>query len=185
MSGPTNTTSAFSNRGLEAIYGLFNSNISYSSTTLPGITMPITLTSFVGNPNFSGLGLPDGAAQMVYAGLCSSLNNFVDTIADSTKHNLGVISKPRVMVVMADGNVFYDSSKDDMNTYNNFITSNLGQNHGTRGYIQRAFLSRDGTGTETKWSFTTQGLESYYAVRFGRSDTGVIGAIVFSFNNAF
>jgi hypothetical protein len=185
MSGPTNTTSAFSNRGLEAIYGLFNNNISYSSTNLPGISVPITLPSFVGNPNFTGLGLPDGAAQMVYAGLCRSLNNFVEFISDSTKHNLGVISKFRVMVVMADGSVFYDSFKGDMNTYDNFINLNLAQNHGTRVYIQKAFLSRDGTGTETKWSSTTKGLESYHAVRLGRSDTGVICAIVFSFSNSF
>lgn len=185
MSGPTNTTSAFSNRGLEAIYSLFNSNILYSSTNLPGISVPITLTSFVGNPNFTGLGLPDGAAKMVYAGLCRSLNNFVDTIADPTKHNLGVISNTRVMVVMADGNVFYDSFKGQDNTYDNFISLNLGQNHGTRGYIQKAILSREGTGTETKWSSTTKGLESYYAVRLGRSDTGSIGVIIFSFSNSF
>ena len=184
-----NTTSAFSNLLLSSINSAFNSNLKYSSTTFstPKGPVIIPLVSFLGNPNFSFYTSLGFTFDEIYNGLIASINTFITDVSNNNipNYNFGNINKFRILITIADGNVFFDSSKNHLNTYNNFLEYKINQNHGTRHYIQEAFHSKDGIGYEAKWSSTTQGLESVYSVRLGRSESGIIGVIAFSYNNTY
>lgn len=184
-----NTTSAFSNLLLASINSAFNSNLKYSSTTFQTPKGPVTipLTSFLGNPNFSFYTDLGFTFDEIYNGLVTSLYTFITDVSNNKipNYDFGTISGFRILITIADGNVFFDSFKNEKNTYNNFLEENINQNHGSRHYIQEAFHSKDGIGYEAKWSSTTKGLESYYSVRLGRSETGIIGVIGFSYSNTY
>ena len=176
----TETTNAFSTMNLAVVKDLFFSDIKFHSTRLPiGIVIP--LLSFMGNPNFSGL--PEHP-KVIYNGLVGSIRNFMSVVSSDPK--LAKFTHLRVMLVMPDGNVFFDSAKSDTeNTYENFMDSSIGQNHGTRFHIQVASHKQAGVGMETKWSSTTKGLETYLTYRLGISGTGSIGFITFSHSTSF
>ena len=187
------TASSYSGSTLQAIYSAFNSNLSYSSTQYVdgnGITQTISLVGFLTNPNFSGFNIPANALQQllpfIYNGLKTNLNRFVTDVSNNQvlNYDLGVINKFRILVAIADGNVLYDSSKSN-NTYENFLSKSINENHATRKSVQQAIHSKDGIGYETKWSSSTQTIDTYYAVRYGFSTTGILGVIVFSYSNNF
>jgi len=185
-----NTTSAFAINTLQSIYSAYNNNLSYSSTEYidsKGDKQIVALLSYLGNPNYSGINVPPGFSESIYNGLISSLNQFITHVQNNNvpNYNLGNITNFRILVTIADGNVFFDSSKGNKNTYQNFLNQSISENHGTRHYIQQSFHSKDGIGYESKWSSTTQGIDTYYSQRLGMAETGIIGVIVFSYSNVY
>jgi len=177
-------TSTFSISALQQVNAAFNSNKNYDAITYNNVTLP--LVSFLGNPNYSGFNIPEQELQNIYNAFISNMNTFINDVSlnNLPNYNLGNI-KLRIVVTIADGNVFFDSSKGENNTYTNFLNKSINENHGTRHYIQQAFHSKNGIGWETKWSSSTQALETYYAVRLGMSEFGIIGVITFSYSDRF
>jgi hypothetical protein len=187
------TASSYSLSTLQSIYSAFNNNLSYSSTQYVdgnGITQTISLVGFLTNPNFSGFNIPAEALQQllpfIYNGLTANLNRFLTDVSNNQvlNYNLGKIYKFRILVALADGNVLYDSSKTN-NTYANFLTKSINENHASRKSFQQAIHSKDGIGYETKWSSSTQTVDTYYAIRYGFSSTGILGVVIFSYSNNF
>jgi hypothetical protein len=184
------TAPTFSLTTLQAIYSAFNNNLDYSSFTLTnpitGTSQLITLVNFLGNPNFSGLNVSDDTFPIIYDGLIASLNNFISDVSNNNvpNYNLGNIPSFRILVTIADGNVFFDSSKNN-NSYDNFINKSINENHATRHYIQKSFHSKDGIGYESKWSSSTQRIDTYYSVRLGTVSSAIVGVISFSYSNSF
>jgi len=186
----TSTASGFSINTLEAIYSAYNNNLSYSSFNFTnpstGQQQIISLVNFIGNPNYSGLNVDPDLLPIIYSGLATSLFNFVNDVSNNNvpNYNLGIINKFRILVTIADGTVFFDSSKTN-NTYQNFLNKAINENHATRHYIQECFHSKSGISWESKWSSSTRALDTYYSVRFGQAPQGCIGVIAFSYSNSY
>jgi len=73
----------------------------------------------------------------------------------------------RILATLADGTVWYDSAKGNKNTYANFKTKSINENHATRYSIRQAMDSYEGVGWESKYSTSDSNYEDYYAVRGG------------------
>ena len=93
-----------------------------------------------------------------------SLNASVSLCNDFVKE-LGLTS--RILATLADGSVWYDSSKGNKNTYANFKTKTINENHASRYSIRQAMDSYEGVGWESKFSSSDSNYEDYYAVRGG------------------
>jgi hypothetical protein len=82
----------------------------------------------------------------------------------------------RTLVCTPDGTVAYDSSRDEMtNTFSNYKTSDIGENHLTRAEMLIALLGRDGHGVSERLSKTTSEQTLYYAERLGVSTSTPLG----------
>jgi hypothetical protein len=90
----------------------------------------------------------------------------------------------RVLVTLADGKVAYDTAKGVNNTYANYQTGTIYENHNTRIAIITAMLGTSGVGFETKYSNTTGQDQAYCAVRMGYTSTNGLGVLRLSLNNA-
>lgn len=90
----------------------------------------------------------------------------------TTKNNL----HSRILATLADGTVFFDSSKLDKNTYENYKTQQIGENHASRSAIRQSMDSQNGEGWERKYSTTDDNIQEYYALRLGQSshDIGLV-----------
>ena len=137
-----------------------------------------------------------------YNPIISSLRNWVN--ATSTKESIGLsatdtISGLRIVVVLPDGHVVYDSGQEDSvdgngngNVYthinkpaNNFITSGkykINENHNTRLHVITANLSQSGISFATKFSTSTDAQQYYIAVRQG-SQYEHTGTIIISMDD--
>ena len=79
----------------------------------------------------------------------------------------------RLLITVPDGTVLVDTSRDDgiadarFNSYQNFLTKTIKENHNSRISILSAQLYPCGLGVETKRSTTTGRDEHYVAVRLG------------------
>ena len=73
----------------------------------------------------------------------------------------------RILATLADGTVWYDSAKGNKNTYANFKTRSINENHASRYSIRQAMDSYEGVGWESKFSTSDSNYEDYYAVRGG------------------
>lgn len=183
------STNIVSTATLQALYAVFSSNIKYNSLSVvadnnkPAI---IPLSSFIGNPDYSAFNSKPGSASTIYNGLISNLGQFINDVQNNNTGNgdLGNITL-RVQVIMPDGNVFFDSAKNNQNTYANFLSKSINENHGTRHYIQQAIHSKNGVGWEVKWSSSVKGIQTYYAVRFGMSEHTSLGVLVLSYDKSF
>lgn len=80
----------------------------------------------------------------------------------------------RVLITLADGEVAYDSASDN-NTFANYQSGALGDNHNTRVCIMVALLGNSGVGYEEKYSSTTGKHENYSAIRMGLSTAKPLG----------
>jgi hypothetical protein len=83
----------------------------------------------------------------------------------------------RVLVALADGTVCYDSSKGSENTYSNFQSKSINENHNSRVAILQALLSNTGIGFEAKLSTTTNTLTNYLAQRIWYTNGRPMGTI--------
>jgi hypothetical protein len=75
--------------------------------------------------------------------------------------------KSRILATLPDGTVWYDSAKGNKNTYANFKTKTINENHESRYSIRQAMDSYEGVGWESKYSTSDSTYEDYYAVRGG------------------
>jgi hypothetical protein len=82
----------------------------------------------------------------------------------------------RVVITDPDGTVVYDSSKTN-NTYQNYLSKTINENHNTRLAIITALVSSAGSGREQKWSTSTRSFEQYLAVRIGINSESAFGCI--------
>ena len=92
---------------------------------------------------------------------------------------LGLTS--RILATLADGTVWYDSSRGERNTYANFKAKTINENHESRYSIRQAMDSYEGVGWEAKFSTSTNNFENYYAVRGGQSPQEIQYVIRLSF----
>lgn len=93
--------------------------------------------------------------------------------------NIGLTS--RILATLADGTVWYDSSKGEKNTYANFKAKTINENHESRYSIRQAMDSYEGLGWEAKFSTSTNDFENYYAVRGGQAPQEIQYVIRLSF----
>ena len=98
----------------------------------------------------------------------------------------------RILGVMPDGRVFYDSknktSTTNANTWGNFTTKIasaanipvsgiIQENHNTRPEILQSLLSNEGYGTSTRYSDSQNVPAVYYCVRLGNSTENALGQL--------
>lgn len=82
----------------------------------------------------------------------------------------------RVLISTPDGTVAYDSSKNGTsNTFSNYQTASIGENHGARPEMLLALLSTSAIGNSQRISRTTSDLTTYHAERVGLSTSNPIG----------
>lgn len=80
----------------------------------------------------------------------------------------GKVSNGRVVVTLSDGTVVMDTSKGATNTYANYQSKVINENHNSRVAIFDAVDKECGVGYETKLSSSTGNVERYVAIRLGR-----------------
>lgn len=112
--------------------------------------------------------------QLTYQSLLDLANN----VAANVPNGNG-----RIIVVLADGTVVVDTSKNDgvtfpvpqpntsntySNSYTNFQQKNVNENHNSRIAVIDAQLWPCGLGVETKFSTSSQQNENYVAIRLGK-----------------
>ena len=104
--------------------------------------------------------------------------NNMDTVITKFKQNYTpILTGLRVLVTLTDGTVAYDTAKGTNNTFTNFQSNTLGENHNSRVSIMIANLGKDGVGNETKYSTTTGVNQAYNAVRMGLATTDALGCV--------
>ena len=107
-----------------------------------------------------------------------ALNGSVSLCNEYVK-NLGLTS--RILATLADGTVWYDSSRGERNTFANFKAKTINENHESRYSIRQAMDSYEGLGWEAKFSTSTNDFENYYAVRGGQAPQEIQYVIRLSF----
>ena len=135
--------------------------------------------SKVGGLNSSMIGYLLEPSEPTYL----EMKKYADTLINNynTEIQQKGLSKARVLVVFADGNVVYDSSKgNNNNTHQKAIEKSINENHMNRISIMTASLSKLGLATEKKYSTTTNKYEEYMAERLGPSVEDPIGCVRFS-----
>jgi hypothetical protein len=83
----------------------------------------------------------------------------------------------RVLIALADGTVCYDSSSGVNNTYLNYQSKSINENHNSRVAILQALLSNNGVGFETKLSTSTNRMTNYLAQRIWVTNGRPMGTI--------
>ena len=100
-------------------------------------------------------------------------NNCLEEIKDQI-----TVKKVRILCTLPDGAVFYDSGKGDKNTYSNFKSKSINENHNTR-FVFFESIKKDES-YETKYSTSVSLLQSreyYYAIRIGTSPENSVGVL--------
>ena len=107
----------------------------------------------------------------------TSLDLLLDNCLEDIKDKISV-KKVRILCTLPDGAVFYDSDKGDKNTYSNFKSKSINENHNTRFVFFEAIKKDESY--ETKYSTSVsdiQASEFYYAIRIGTSPENSVGVL--------
>lgn len=133
------------------------------------------------------------AASLAYSFLGNTVQNLVqefltrqtETTYDSMRnaltasHNAYKVSPNdgfRILLVIDDGTVAYDSSKGASNTWANYIANTINSsNHNTRPEIMVAVLGSTGVGLSDRYSRSVGAFEKYQANRLGSSTQANLG----------
>jgi len=118
----------------------------------------------------------------VYSTYTKPLDNSPSKINDLSAASTDLSASPvRVVVILPDGTVQYDSSKSiNTNTIGNLGT-NIGENHNSRQVFMKAFLGAQGTiAYESKYSRTDGKFEEGAAIALGADGESTLGAIRFT-----
>ncbi len=94
--------------------------------------------------------------------------SYANLLADaiSLKNSIGVGG--RVVITLSDGTVVIDTAKSN-NTYANYQGKKINENHNSRIAIADAQMYQCGLGVESKFSSSTQVVETYVARRLGNA----------------
>lgn len=86
------------------------------------------------------------------------------------------INGSRILCTLPDGTVFYDSGKGDKNTFENFKSKSINENHNSRYACFESLKAGDAY--ETKFSTSGQNKrEYYYGYRLGSSVENSLGVL--------
>lgn len=80
----------------------------------------------------------------------------------------------RILLAISDGSVAYDSSKSN-NSFVNFQSGSINNNHNTRPEIMVAILGNSGVGISARYSGSLKLFLKYNALRFGASTESNVG----------
>lgn len=100
-------------------------------------------------------------------------------VGDNAANNTGL----RVVLTLSDGTVAIDTSKSN-NSFVNYQSKSINENHNSRLAIFTALASNAGTGQETKYSTTTRVQTYNYAQRMGLSPEESVGVLRVSISEA-
>lgn len=157
--------------------------------------MPVIL-DFLDNPYSVSIN-PDTSNPWAldrYNSAIGFFNQFVDqenVILESNPATEGGLY--RLLAVLPDGTVWYDSQRNisstptNSNTYANFLNKTIGDNHNSRSAFLQALLSDDGNGYEEKTASVTSfngARETRITVRLGPNKNNVVGMLGLSLNYA-
>lgn len=123
--------------------------------------------------------LYDQLNTMLTTNTAAAYTTFLSQIITSFNVTIGSPS-PRVLVALSDGKVVIDTSvppsAPNANTFANYTTGDIGENHNTRVAIMSAQQQVNGVSYETKYSTTTGTQQAYVAMRAGpfRNSAGTI-----------
>lgn len=110
----------------------------------------------------------------------NNMNTVIQAFLSNTRY--AGLSGLRVLITLSDGVVAYDSSKGANNTYANYRSNTINENHNSRVAIMTALLGNSGNGYETKYSTSTGVLQAYNAIRIGYSTSESLGCSRISVN---
>jgi hypothetical protein len=124
-------------------------------------------------------GLNTGAAV---ANFLNTERSDVWTILDELveiflQSNSNVYTNLNVVITTLEGTVAYDSSSQT-NTYADFLTKTINENHNTRSFVINALLGKEGTGYCLKFNSTQNKYTGYNATRIGPSPEFPIGCAI-------
>ena len=105
-----------------------------------------------------------------YTPMVTALNEAVASIQASSGN-----SSFRALLAIDDGSVAYDSSKGATNTYANYVSGAINENHNTRPEIMVAILGNTGVGLSDRYSRSLQKYLKYQASRLGASTQANLG----------
>lgn len=103
------------------------------------------------------------------------------------------ISGLRVMIILSDGKVAYDTTSINNNYENinkpksDFLTNGkylINENHGVRSYFQSAINSDDGTFFMRKYSYSSNSNLLYLCFRQGKTRYDPLGVVVIAINSS-
>jgi hypothetical protein len=153
------------NPGLTELQGILLS----TRVTISGVLRATNtlVTQFLQTPN----------SETAWNNMNTAIQSFLTTYSP-------LLAGLRVLVTLSDGHVAYDSFKGVNNTFANFQTNTIDENHNTRVAIMVALLGTNGFGTEIKNSTTTGTKQAYAASRMGLSTSEPLGCVRVSANSA-
>ena len=105
-------------------------------------------------------------ANLQIVNTVEAYNLFLNELLNIFDITLGSQS-PRLVVTETDGTVIYDTAAGDRNTYQNWKSKTINENHNTRVAIMTAQMFDCGVGYETKYSSTVGTNQNYVAIRAG------------------
>jgi coenzyme F420-reducing hydrogenase alpha subunit len=135
------------------------------------------IPNFLNNPTNSGY----------YTSLVTNTKNWISTLDKTREVNGGnvLLINLRVVVVLPDGKVVYDSYFDNTNnTINNF--ANIGQineNHNTRSHVIELLTTSNSITYSNKFSTTVQEKTNYMAFKMG-TQYAPKGTVIISFKSS-
>lgn len=130
--------------------------------------------------NFANLINPINKSENVYNNARTIFRSIIDDLNDN---NINITC--RVVSSIVDGNVIFDSNcsdnpeDPDSNTYIHAYNFKINENHNTRGSFITSQIFNNGIGFETKYSSSTEQVESGVAFRVGKFGNAV-GTIRYS-----
>ena len=86
----------------------------------------------------------------------------------------------RVLISLSDGTVAYATSRGALNTFADYQSKSINENHNTRVAVMTALLGNSGTGFETKQSTSTGYPSAYSVLRMGMASSVSLGCVVVS-----
>ena len=106
------------------------------------------------------------------------LQDFVN-ISQKDDHDISHIY--RIVATIPDGTIWYDSSKGEKNTWENFQSKTINENHNSRACIMEVLLNNNRSSFEMKYSSTTKTNEYRVSFRLGDNRYYPLGVLGYSF----
>lgn len=112
-----------------------------------------------------------------YSKMLAGINSFLEKKGINNKKKSG---GARILITLPDGSVVLDTNKTN-NTYANYKSKLINENHNSRVSIMSALLGNSGLSFEDKYSTSSGNFEQYMAVRVGPVSSSPGGVIRLSY----